>query len=180
VPWVRAAAGETDVSDTDEIIDHPAWPRRALLLALLGASFGKAIHWLTDSAVGGMTDSPGRLGAAAFLACGGIVLAFSLERLRWRWSVAFALACGAVVGFVTWQNGGGDWGSGEGWRLFSSLLAVAVAVPLFQTMRDSGRWQLSYPALHAHSWTNIVLWCAVWAFVLAVFLLAQLIAELFA
>ena len=46
-------------------------------------------------------------------------------------------------------------------------------------MRDAGRLRIAYQPLHGHSWTNIVLWCAVWGFVLVTWLLANLLAELF-
>jgi hypothetical protein len=156
-----------------------SWPFRVLLLLALGALTGLAIHFLTD-APQTWTSSSWRLAMASGLAGGFVSLAFSLERVRWRWSLAFAGSVGLVIGLVTWSNGPfGGWGSNEGWQIFSSLLAVTIAVPLFQSARDSGRARIDYPSLHAHSWTDIVLWCASWAFVLLSFLLLQLLAELF-
>jgi hypothetical protein len=58
-------------------------------------------------------------------------------------------------------------------------LQVAIAAPLLQSVRDEGRWSLGSARIHAHAWTNIVLWGAAWAFVAISFLLAQLLAELF-
>ncbi|MDB5693108.1 MAG: hypothetical protein JWO81_2171 [Alphaproteobacteria bacterium] len=161
--------------------EERAWPLRALLLLALGALCGIAVHFLTKGPHPWQwTDQPVKLGAAAFVSCGGIIFAFSLERRRWTWSAGFALLAGLVLGLVTYSNGSFSlWGSNEGWQFFSALLALAIAVPLFQTARDSERPWLDYQRLHAHSWTNIVLWGAAWAFVLAVFLLAQLLAGLF-
>jgi hypothetical protein len=156
-----------------------SWPFRVLLLLALGALTGLAIHFLTDTPQT-WTSSSWRLAVASGLAGGFVSLAFSLERVRWRWSLAFAGSVGLVIGLVTWSNGPfGGWGSNEGWQIFSSLLAVTIAVPLFQSARDSGRARIDYPSLHAHGWTDSVLWCASWAFVLVSFLLLQLLAELF-
>lgn len=165
----------------EEIGERRVWPVRAVLFLMLGGLCGFLFQELTKSTQPwSWTDDPLKLGAAAFVAAGGIAFAFSLERARWLWSVAFALAVGLVVGSVTWRNGSwASWGSNEGWQLFSALLAVTIAVPLFQTGRDAGRVRLDYQALHAHSWTNAILWGAAWAFVLIVFLLAHLLGQLF-
>lgn len=165
----------------DQEAERAPWPLRALLLLALGTGLGLAIHLLTRGPeVWQWTENPARLGAAAFLAAGGVVFAFSLERLRWTWSVAFAAVAGLVVGFITFWNGQPDsWGAGEGWQMFSALLAVAIAVPLFQASRDEGRWNRDYREIHGHAWTNLVLWFASCAFVLLSFLLVLLLSELF-
>ncbi|HEU0099950.1 MAG TPA: DUF4153 domain-containing protein [Allosphingosinicella sp.] len=164
-----------------EPVDHEPWPLRALLLLALGAALALAVHLLTSGpAAWQWTENPLRLGAAAALAAGGIVFAFSLERPRWLWSLLFAAGAGLVVGFVTYWNGRPDsWGAGEGWQLASALLALVIAVPLFQASRDSGRWNLDYRAVHAHILTNIALWVVAWGFVLITFLLILLLSELF-
>lgn len=164
-----------------EPVDHEPWPLRAAILLALGAALGLTIHLLTRGPeIWQWTENPLRLGAAAALAAGGIVFAFSLERPRWLWSLAFAAGAGLVVGFVTYWNGQPDsWGAGEGWQLTSALLALVIAVPLFQASRDAGRWNLDYRVVHAHILTNIVLWFVAWGFVLVTFLLILLLSELF-
>ncbi|HEX6375429.1 MAG TPA: DUF4153 domain-containing protein [Allosphingosinicella sp.] len=164
-----------------EPLDHESWPLRGALLLALGGALGLAIHFLTRGPeVWQWTENPLKLGTAAFLAAAGIVFAFSLERLRWAWSAAFAVAAGLVVGFVTYWNGQPDsWGAGEGWQLASALLALVIAVPLFQASRDAGRWSLDYRSVHAHAWTNVILWFVAWGFVLIVYLLLHLLSELF-
>lgn len=166
--------------DQDATVDHPAWPMRAVLLAGLGALFGLLFETLTGPNSPRWADDPLRVAAGSFLAVSGIVLAFSLERRRWTWSVAFAAAAGLVAAFVTWWNGNpNDWGAGEGWQLFSGVLAAAIAVPLFQAVRDSGGGRPRIPDFHANVWTNLILGAAAVAFVLATFLLTLLLAELF-
>ncbi|HEX8238585.1 MAG TPA: DUF4153 domain-containing protein [Allosphingosinicella sp.] len=164
-----------------EPVDHEPWPLRALLLLALGAALGLAVHLLTRGPeMWQWTENPLRLGAAAGLAAGGIVFAFALERARGLWSLLFALGAGLIVGFVTGWNGPPDsWGAGEGWQLASALLALVIALPLFQASRDAGRWNLDYRSVHAHILTNIVLWFVAWGFVLITFLLVLLLSELF-
>jgi hypothetical protein len=164
----------------DKVADHEPWPMRAAGLAVLGALLAVAVDLLLLVDQDRSTEDPLRLAAASFVAVSGIALGFTLERVRPLWSAAFAAASGLVVGLVFYSNGSpAGWSAGDEWRIFSGLLVVAIAAPLFQSVRDAGRWQLDYAPIHAHAWTNIVLWCAAWAFVLVSFLLAQLLAELF-
>lgn len=164
-----------------EPVDHEPWPLRAVILLALGGALALTIHFLTRGPqIWQWAENPLRLGAAAALAAGGIVFAFSLERRRWLWSVAFAVGAGLVIGFVTYWNGQPEsWGAGEGWQLASALLALAIAVPLFQASRDAGRWNLDYQLVHGHILTNIVLWFVAWAFVVITYLLLLLLSELF-
>ncbi|HEV2816738.1 MAG TPA: DUF4153 domain-containing protein [Allosphingosinicella sp.] len=168
---------------TDQRTEHAPWPMRAALLALLGALSGLAFDLLIRGAGGeywSVADSIPRLSLATFIATGGVLFAFTLERARWTWSLAFAIGAGAVLGAVFYWNGNAQARYAyDFWRAFAALLAVAIAAPLFQTMRDEGARRLPYGPVHGHAWANIVLWCAAWAFVLIAFLLAQLLAELF-
>jgi uncharacterized membrane protein YiaA len=162
-------------------IDHEPWQLRAAILGGLGALFGLLVWKLTRGLDTWMwTDSPFRMAVSTFLAVGGVVFAFSLERVRWHWAAAFAALAGAVVALVAWWNGAPqDWGQGEGWQFFSSIIAVAVAVPLFQSARDRGERRVSVRAVHHHVWTNLILGAAAGAFVIASFLVLLLLSELF-
>ena len=177
---MKAQFAERGDGMSDEIVEHEAWPVRALLLAGLGALLGLAFDLIITEGEHRWTEDPLRMSAASFIAVGGISFAFTLERLRWLWSLVFALGCGLTVALIFYWNGSpSDWSAGDELRIFSALLAIAIAAPLFQMVRDQGRWAPFYTDVHAHAWTNIVLWFASWAFVLITWLLAQLLAELF-
>ena len=166
-----------------ESVEHEPWPMRAALLFLIGGLAGLVFDLLIRGESGdywSITESVTRLSLATFVASGGVLLAFTLERQRWLWSVAFALGAGAVLGLIFYWNGTPEGrGADDVWRVFAALLSVAIAAPLFQAARDSGGPRFPYVPVHSHAWTNIVLWCAAWAFVLITWLLAQLLAELF-
>lgn len=169
------------MTDDREPLDHPSWPVRIWLLMALGAALGLAFHLLVRADAGWTgTEDPLRVAGAALVAVGGIVFAFSLERLRWAWSAAFALAAGLVAGGVAlWNGSPSGWGSDEGWQFASCLAAVAIAVPLFQAIRDEGRRRVAVRAVQAYAWANAILWAAAAGFVLATFLLTLLLSELF-
>ncbi|MFN3944815.1 MAG: DUF4153 domain-containing protein [Allosphingosinicella sp.] len=169
------------LDDSDASGLHGAWPLRALLLLALGAAVGVSAYLLMrGDEPWRITDDRLRLAVGSLIIVGGAVFAFVLERQRWLWAVGFALAAGLAVGGVTfWAAPEDRWTAGGPWQLFSALIAVAVAAPLFQTARDFGRWSPDYRAIHAHAWTNAVLWFAAWLFVLVTFLLMMLLAELF-
>src|SRR3546814_325436 len=108
-------------------------------------------------------------------------LPISAERVRLGWSMIFAAVVAVVTELVFWWSGapdGGVWWVG-GWSDASLFLAIAIAAPLFQTARDQGRATFPYDEVHAHVWTNIVLWCASWAFVGVTLALAFLLSALF-
>lgn len=168
----------------DQRMEHAPWPMRAGILLVLGALSGLAFDLLISStnARGNwtVTEDVARLSLATFVAISGVLFAFTLERARWRWSLAFALGAGAVLGLLFFWNGVPERASAaDGWRVVAALLSVAIAAPLFQTMRDAGARRLPYGPVHGHAWANLVLWCAAWAFVLISWLLMNLLAELF-
>lgn len=168
----------------DQRMEHEPWPMRAGLLTVLGALFGLAFDLLiSDTNANGSwsaTEDIVRLSLATFVAISGLLFAFTLERARWRWSLAFALGAGAILGLIFYWHGSPERHSvDDGWHLVAALLSVAIAAPLFQTMRDAGARSLPYGPVHAHAWANVVLWCAAWAFVFICWLLANLLASLF-
>lgn len=161
----------------DHIESQGGWPLRPVLLGVLGALACLAIQQIGDA-------TP--LGAAqralmAAIATGVLAFGFTTERLRLAWAVIFAVAVAVVTGLVMWWSGAPDgnvWWAG-GWNDASLFAAIAIAAPLFQTARDEGQARFPYHHVHAHVWTNIVLWCASWAFVGVTLALSWLLAALF-
>jgi len=94
----------------NRIVEHEAWPARAAILAGLGATLGLLFNLIIQESEHRWTEDPLRLSGASIVAVAGITLAFTLERVRWLWSVLFALACGIVVALVFFWNG-----SPSGW-----------------------------------------------------------------
>lgn len=164
------------MTDIDRETDG-GWSLRPVLLGAIGALAGLAIQQIGDA-------TP--LGAAqralmAAIAIGVLAFGFTAERLRLVWAVIFAVSVFVVAGLVTWWSGapdGGVWWA-SGWNDASLFAAIAIAAPLFQTARDEGRVSFPYQQVHAHVWTNIVLWCSSWAFVGITLALAWLLAALF-
>jgi hypothetical protein len=157
----------------------PVWALRPLILAAIGLAAGLCVHLIFGS---GYRSHLSALEAAALT---GVTLAagltgFTLERRLWWASIVFSVSV-ALVGalVVVWNGSPDDWSAGEGWRMVSLLLAVAIAAPLFQAARDEGARRFPYPAVHDHAWTNVVLFAACWVFVGIVFALAWLLAMLF-
>ena len=167
----------------DERIDHGPWPLRTFILLAAGIAFGLAVYLLARGESGrwwSWTASVPRLSLAIFVAAAGLLFAYTFERVRWRWSLGFALAGGAVLGAIYYWNGSlGHRGFDDALRFYASFFAIAIAAPLFQTMRDEGAARLPYKAVHAHSWTNVVLWFAALAFLLVAWLLIWLLSDLF-
>lgn len=158
------------------------WPERNWAVAILGALVGLAVQQLAD----GKMDDVLRPGLAAALMTGGVAFVFTLDRDRIRLSAAFASFAALLVGTTVYLNGGfSELDRGEGWTLLCAVLTVVIAAPLFQGWCDAGQPKpprlssLAYPRVHDRAWMNTLLWFACWLFAGIVFLLGQLLAELF-
>ncbi len=161
-----------------ERVNGGEWPLRPALLAVIGAAVALAIQQLLD--IGSGSPPVDRLALAIAMATTAIGFGFVAERVRLGWAVVFSILIGAAAGLIVyWQGVPGGSPDFLNWRLASLFLAIAIAAPLFQTVRDEGRLALPYAALHSHAWTNIVLWFAAWAFVAIVWVMSWLLAELF-
>lgn len=158
------------------------WRLRPPLLALLGALAALAVQQLLDLGQSGtfsyIEPAAWRIALATGIGTAAGALGFGMERSRWQWAAVFAAVAGALAGLIFYWNGGG-WRAWSDWHTASLFLAIAIAVPLFQTARDEGAWRFPYAEVHGHAWTNVVLWVACWLFVGVVFALAWLLAALF-
>lgn len=152
------------------------WSIRPWLFAGIGLIAGLIAHWIS----GGLSrDYDAAQGAAvAFVIVSAGLVGFTLERERWLHAVLFSIAFGAIAAGVLYWSSGAD-GYGPNWHYVSLVAAIVIAAPLFQSARDAGAVRFDYVAVHDHCWTNLVLWCVAWAFVLICILLSHLLAALF-
>ncbi|MEP7006410.1 MAG: DUF4153 domain-containing protein, partial [Sphingomonas bacterium] len=161
-----------------------SWRLRPAILAVIGVVASVIIQQLTDPhrASNAVTEPIAiwRIALAVGIGTCALAFGFGMERVRLLWAIAFALVAGLATGFIyCWSGGGPGWGWFGDWRYASLVLSIAIAVPLFQTARDAGGRWFPYAEVHGHAWTNVVLWCACWAFTGIVFLLAWLLSALF-
>ena len=163
----------------DEAMTEASWAMRPLILGGIGLAAGFVVHLIIGAGFHNNLSTMQASSATGVVLAAGLT-GFTLERRLWWWSLLFAVGL-ALVGalVVAWNGTPEDWSVGEGWRMISLLLAVAVAAPLFQAARDEGTRRFPYQSVHDHAWTNVVLWCACWVFVAIVFALAWLLALLF-
>lgn len=173
---------EIEMQAADEAaVAAGGWALRPLLLAGLGLATGVAAQLILGDSLNyrmgwSALQAASLMGVTLFAA----MIGFTIERRLWWASIAFGAVVGVAAGFVTWWNGApGGWSAGEGWRMVSLLLAVAIAAPLFQAARDEGAPRTPYAAVHDYAWQNVVLWFACWLFVLIVWIMAWLLASLF-
>ena len=153
------------------------WPLRPVLLAGIGATAALVIQQLLGKPLEPPVD---RLALAIAIGTGAIGFGFVAQRLRLPWAVVFSLVISAAAGLIVfWQGLPGGSPDFWNWRLACLFLAIAIAAPLFQTIRDEGSFKLPYADLYGHALTNVVLWFAAWSFVAVVWLMSWLLAALF-
>jgi hypothetical protein len=160
--------------------DAAPWHLRPWIMGSVCA-FGGLIFWLLTDHDFAKPLPPVRQSMATFVAVGTLSLVLTIERLRWSWAIGFALLWALITAFVGWSTA--SYGQGAAvyeWPYFAGLFAVLLAGPLFQTIRDEGTWQFPYPPLYAHVWNDAVIGAASLFFTGLTFLLAWLIAGLFA
>lgn len=156
-----------------------SWAPRPWILAGIGAAAGLAFYLLTDHRYP-QSLAVWRQVAATFVAIATLSFVVTLERRRWPWALGFAAAWGAVIALVGWFTAQYNVRATIfEWPYLSGLLAVLIAAPIFQTVRDEGRWSLPYHRLHGHAWADAVIGGASLFFTGIVFLLAWMIAGLF-
>ena len=163
---------------TPQMNDEPDWPLRAVILMALGAAAAFAIQQLMHVDNWSSNHGAGRDAWATGIGVGALAFGFGLSRVRIAWTVIFAAVLGVVAGLIVWWNG-----QPQGlftWSGASMVLAIALALPLFQVARDEGRAVFPYSQVYGHAWTNVVLWGACWGFTGIVVLLSHLLGELFA
>nr|WP_294850214.1 DUF4153 domain-containing protein [uncultured Sphingomonas sp.] len=121
-----------------------------------------------------------RQAAAVFVAAAAISFLITFARVRWWWSVIFALAWGSVLAFVGWSTAGYNYVPNLfEFPFFSGAAAVLVAAPLFQAARDEGAFRFPVANVHRHVWSDVVIGLFALLFTGLCFIVAFLIASLF-
>ncbi len=163
------------------------WPLRGWLLTALGGAAGAALGLLMSRASGAPVDLGTslpplplwRLALATFVFSAFVALALGLERRRWPWAVAAALALGALLGAIGWNTARySGYGWSFEWPFAAAVVASLVLLPLFQTVRDEGAARLPPERVHGHVWADFVIGAVGVLFVGVVFLLVALIDQL--
>ena len=159
---------------------HLEWPQRPWIMAAIGAVAGLIIHLLTDGRVYGSPFPLWKQAATSFIAVAAVSFLLTVELRRWNWAVAFAAGWGAILALVGWFTAQYN----QTQEIFefpfmSGIVAILVAAPLFQTIRDEGEWRFPYRRLHRHAWTDAVIGAASLGFTGITFLLLWIIASLF-
>lgn len=155
------------------------WPLRPWVLAgLLG--FAGLMIWVCAGDEGPDTTVGWQAAAAAFFFFGGISLAFTLERDRWKELVAFAGMAGLVMAGLAWRSVGAAGAiPSPDYGMLAGAVATALALPLFQAGFHRTRWATPYARIHHTVWTDAICFAGSMAFVGASWLLLVLLSELF-
>ncbi|WP_126172086.1 DUF4153 domain-containing protein [Altericroceibacterium xinjiangense] len=129
------------------------WPLRPWLLAGLLGLAGLLIHLFSN----GEIESPIRAAMAAFVLFGALAAAFTLDRENWREPAIFSGAVGllmaALAGYaVAFYEARAN----TPFAFAAGVLAVVLAVPLFQARFHRMRLMTPYAAIHFHVWTDAV------------------------
>jgi hypothetical protein len=160
-------AGETAIED---------WPLRPWVLAAWLGLAGLLIHFLSDNAE---TD-PARMAATAFVFFGAVALAFTFDPQKWREPAIFAGVAGLVMAGIAWRaTNAGDHYSDEGFWIGAGIIAVTLALPLFQAGFHRHRFRTSYRETHFHVWTDAISGAGALAFTGISWALLALLANLF-
>lgn len=162
--------------------DDTGMRHRPLVLAVLGAAAGLLAHAVIGE-TRNMDASAMRTAALALIVVAPVLFGLVVDRARLTASIVFALICGVMAGLIAlWNGPTQSWSASEGWRMVAIILAIAIAAPLFQSVRvaQRRRFQFPYRSVHDHAWTNAVMVAAAWVFTGISFLMLFLLSELFA
>ncbi|MEC7742187.1 MAG: DUF4153 domain-containing protein [Pseudomonadota bacterium] len=166
--------GETDQAPGT----HADWPVRPWMLAALLALAGLAVHFVTDPA--GADLVPWRAALAAALMFGPLACAFTLDRARWKEPLVFAGVVALVMAGIAWRaTSAGDRHADQAFWVAAGLVAITLALPLFQAGFHRLRWRTAYDRTHFHVWTDAISGAGALVFTGVSWLLLVLLAALF-
>ena len=162
-------------TERDDWLLEPWTPRPWVSAALLGlAGF---VIYLFDT---GPDLTPWRAAATAFVAFASLTLAVTFAPDREKSSLIFSALAGLVIAGIAWRvaSAGERYAASEFW-FAAGLLAVGLALPLFQAGFHRLRWRTSYKTAHFHVWTDAISVAGAAAFTLLSWALIWLLAALF-
>ena len=160
-----------NIRDTD-------WALRPWLLAVLLGVAGLLVHFASDWTYDDV--QPWRAALTALVFFGPLSFAFALKQDGWKEPLAFATVIGAVMAGIAWRVARAeDHYADEGYWLAAAVVAVTLALPLFQAGFHRLRWKTPYDETHFHVWTDAISAAGALAFVGLSWLLAYLLSELF-
>ncbi|MED5205103.1 MAG: DUF4153 domain-containing protein, partial [Pseudomonadota bacterium] len=166
--------GETDQAPGTQA----DWPLRPWMLAALLALAGLAVHFVTDPA--GADLVPWRAALAAALVFGPLAFAFTLDRARWKEPLVFAGVVALVMAGIAWRaTSAGDRHADQAFWVAAGLVAITLALPLFQAGFHRLRWRTAYDRTHFHVWTDAISGAGALVFTGVSWLLLVLLAALF-
>ncbi len=168
---------------------------RPWILSLLLAISGLIIYYILDPIDGNLNRSYNynddldlrdtieyslRISAASFFFFVSIAIAYTLEQLRWKWTLLYALIAATVIAAIAYFNSNLNYNFLlKNISFWAGLLSLAISVPLFQNIRDNGAWKFEYNVLHRYAWTNVVIYFAALGFTLLSWLLLWALSALF-
>ena len=154
------------------------WPLRPWVLAALLGLAGLGVHLVGEWGAHSWVPWRGALSAA--IAFGALAFAFTLERTRWKPPLAFAALVALVMAGIAWRvANAGDHHADESFWLAAGVVAIALALPLFQAGFHRLRWRTPYQETHFHVWTDAISAAGAVAFVGLSWLLLYLLSALF-
>ena len=157
---------------------HTDWPLRPWALAVLLGIAGLCVHLCSDWNADNMP--PWRAALVAAFAFGPLALAFTVDRARWKEPLVFAGLVALVMAGIAWRvTAAGDRYADETFWLAAGLVAITLALPLFQAGFHRLRWRTAYDQTHFHVWTDAISGAGALVFTGVSWLLVVLLAALF-
>ncbi|MFZ1743163.1 MAG: DUF4153 domain-containing protein [Pontixanthobacter sp.] len=152
------------------------WALRPWLIASLLGIAGLAVHLASD----GGEDVPWRMALTALCFFAPFAAAFTIDRDFRIPPVIFSLGVGLVMAGIAWRaTNAGDRYSDEAYWIASGILAITLAVPLFQAGFHRKRMATSYADTHYFVWTDVISGAGSFAFLGLSWALIAILSELF-
>ncbi|TMM48728.1 DUF4153 domain-containing protein [Qipengyuania marisflavi] len=163
--------------DFPTIVDWPLrpWP----LAALLGVA-GLLVHFASHTRDYAQDLEAWRAALTALVFFGPLAAAFTIDRNDWQAPAVLAALVGLVMAGIAWRVARAqDHYADEQFWFAAGVLAIGLALPLFQAGFHRLRWNTSYRQTHFHVWTDAISAAGAMAFTGLSWLLLFLLAELF-